>query len=569
MTASNYKSLIENLVAAKGVETGESDPSVAFETLVNELTTDRFDLSFDEIEAAVTEASLDGQVDAFFILINGSAINALDDLDIPDKGPLDIRFIVVQSKYTDGFAETPLKIIRSTVVDLLDLDKNYKKSLESYNERVQERFAIARKILVATVGRSARIRVDVVYACKASTKNIHKTVKIAAAALKSELGTRFSTPEIELKFLGSEELINLSRKPKIAERILQVEKSIQSDDGESIICLSTVASLVDFASDSGEVIQALFDANVRDFVGMGEVNSEIRKTLTEIKDQDFWWLNNGVTIVCTKPEQKGRRISLSEPLIVNGLQTTNVLATFLADYGVDEKQKELVKRKLVLVKIVAPPTLEIRDEIVKATNRQTNIPRPYLRGMDLVHRNIEDKLKSDGLFYERRKNQYKNAGKKANEIVSLVELSQSLMSVLLFRGSDARARPDSLLKADDDYESLFSDKYSLILFRNVIVAKRNAMRLLRAKMPQSSSNDRNNLIFHTLSYLSRCRFGSLGEAASGWKAFNPSEEEIEDAIAVVRTEFSKTDGTDKAAKSRVFNDAVRLTADNKRGEAGS
>jgi hypothetical protein len=238
--------------------------------------------------------------------------------------------------------------------------------------------------------------------------------------------------------------------------------------------LVSLEALVSFLSDvKGNLIRGLFDANVRDFLGKTEVNDAIRATLETLRDdENFWWLNNGVTIVASSIDQKGRRLALSEPLLVNGLQTSNVIFEFMTDTVVDEEVKKKRRSQIILMKIIVPPSEQVRDEIIKATNSQTNIPKPYLRGMDTVHRNIEDHLKAAGLYYERRKNQYKNMGKTRPTIVTLAEMAQALMAALLFRAGDARGRPNSLLKSDDDYQSLFSESYPLDAFKNVILAKR-------------------------------------------------------------------------------------------------
>ncbi|MDP1672629.1 MAG: AIPR family protein, partial [Burkholderiales bacterium] len=59
------------------------------------------------------------------------------------------------------------------------------------------------------------------------------------------------------------------------------------------ICCEELAKLY---TDVGEV---LFEPNIRSFLGDGEVNNQIIGTLLN-KPEDFWYLNNGVTGICTK-----------------------------------------------------------------------------------------------------------------------------------------------------------------------------------------------------------------------------------------------------------------------------
>ncbi len=429
MSNETYKALIENIVDERAKELGITDKSEAFESVANTLILEPCDLSIDEIDAGDMDGNGDGQIDALYIIVNGTVLCNDDGKEIPEKGPLEIDIIIIQSKNVDGFAETPLKSIRTTVSDLIDLKGDYSEYMTQYSETPQDRFALARKVLLTSAGRTAKIRVRVFYATKGSTDNIHPTVIATAATLKSDLATLAATPDVHLTFVGAQKLIEMSRVPKTRTRELEIQQALSSDNGDSFACLVTVEALISFLSDdTGNLIRGLFDANVRDFLGKTEVNDAIRSTLNTLgDDENFWWLNNGVTIVAASIDQKGRRLALTEPLLVNGLQTSNVLFGFMTDPEIDEAIKQKRRSQVVLMKLIVPPSEQIRDEIIKATNSQTHIPKPYLRGMDTVHRNIEDHLKSAGLFYERRKNQYKNLGKTRSTIVTLSEMAQALM----------------------------------------------------------------------------------------------------------------------------------------------
>ena len=60
---------------------------------------------------------------------------------------------------------------------------------------------------------------------------------------------------------------------------------------------------------------------------------------------------------------------------------------------------------------MVPTEDESRDRIIKATNSQTVVPPSSLRATQRIHRDIEEYLQQKGLFYDRRKNHYKNEGK--------------------------------------------------------------------------------------------------------------------------------------------------------------
>ena len=52
-----------------------------------------------------------------------------------------------------------------------------------------------------------------------------------------------------------------------------------------------------------------------------------------------------------------------------------------------------------------------RDQVIRATNRQTAVSDASLRATDDVQRQIENYFLTKGWYYDRRKNFYKNEGK--------------------------------------------------------------------------------------------------------------------------------------------------------------
>jgi hypothetical protein len=73
---------------------------------------------------------------------------------------------------------------------------------------------------------------------------------------------------------------------------------------------------------------ALFSANLRDFLGArrvsGNVNNRIKET-TESNPGDFFVLNNGITVVTKKAEFKSPTLQITGVSIVNGAQTTGAV----------------------------------------------------------------------------------------------------------------------------------------------------------------------------------------------------------------------------------------------------
>src|SRR5439155_14310379 len=184
---------------------------------------------------------------------------------------------------------------------------------------------------------------------------------------------------------------------------LAVSESISAQGG--YIALVPLPEFNKFISDErGMLRKNLFEANVRDYQGATPVNEEIQRTLVSKGAEDFWWLNNGVTVVASKAVQSGKTLTIEDPQIVNGLQSSTEIFTYFESANTDGE------RRNVLVRVIEADNAESRDRIIKATNSQTVIPPASLRATDKVHRDIEEYLRPFGLYYDRRKHFHKNEG---------------------------------------------------------------------------------------------------------------------------------------------------------------
>lgn len=151
-----------------------------------------------------------------------------------------------------------------------------------------------------------------------------------------------------------------------------------------------------------EILSSLFYDNVRDWQEWNPVNSEIRSTLQDEKTKIYFpLLNNGVTIVAKRINPTGNRFLLEDYQIVNGCQTSYVL---------HEMKEHTNNDILVPVRIIATQDENIRNSIIKATNRQTPIAEEHLFALSDFPKKLEAYFPSfeekQRLYYERRPRQY-------------------------------------------------------------------------------------------------------------------------------------------------------------------
>ena len=149
-------------------------------------------------------------------------------------------------------------------------------------------------------------------------------------------------------------------------------------------------------------------------------------------------------------------LTLHEPQIVNGLQTSQVIYEYFKDTKSDHAQE---KRRMV-VRIIASEEENTKDRVIRATNSQTRIPQQFLRASDEIQRDIEIVFRANGLHYDRRKNSWRKAGAPISKVVGMSELAQSVGAIVLGEADHARARPSRFFK-DPHYSRVFSKTRSV------------------------------------------------------------------------------------------------------------
>ena len=236
---------------------------------------------------------------------------------------------------------------------------------------------------------------------------------------------------------------------------------------------------------------------------------------------------------------------------MNGLQTSSQIGLYF------ENNPEPDERTL-MVKIVTSEDEEIRDQIIKATNNQNKIPQASLRATDKVQRDIEHILKLNGLFYDRRKNFYKNEGRPLNKIIGITQLAQAVMT--LFRGEpdNARARPSKLFKEDTVYKSLFSDKFDIEAY---LVAAETLKKIEShfKKSADLTPRDRSNIRFYVLYFLitMKARSTELTPSKVARLKGKINDTDITFSINNVKDLFIKEGRSDQLAKGKVFKEILK------------
>ena len=450
-------------------------------------------LSDDEVDNGIVGKGLDGGCDSIYLFLNNLLItpDVVEHISAPKDSILEM--IIIQSKKTTSFGEDAVMKWKTISGNLLDLSKTTTDFTARYNADILEAFTTFRDTYTRLITSRVKLKFRFYYATLAS--ELHPNVIQQAEELKDTIKGLFPNAVVEVTFVDSDTLFEMYN-AVIENRVnLKFADIPISPNQKNYVALVDLKSYFNFiVNDEGDVRKSFFDSNVRDYQGKNNVNSSISETLHRADDNDFWWLNNGVTVLASEATLvNNRELQIVNPEIVNGLQTSMEIYNYFSE---NREALESEKRS-ILLRIIVPDNEESRDQIIFATNNQTNIPKATLRVTDPIHLQIEMYFKSRGLFYDRRKNYYKNQGHKPAEIVGVSFLAQCLITIFLKKPDYARARPSTLLNDEKTYSELYEKNNNLEVFYRVALLGKKIQKNVRSGSDYSSA-EKSDILYYVL-----------------------------------------------------------------------
>ncbi|MBS5112735.1 MAG: AIPR family protein, partial [Coprobacillus cateniformis] len=419
-------------------------------------------VDIEELSRFKTDNYGDAGNDYIFFSLNRNLLfefEDIDDIDLSnDKNVLEIYCIQIKNsqKLDSNVPNKFIEFSRNLITG---------NTPTHYNEEVNENIEFFQKLLEELLLK-VEVQIHFYYFSRVSKKQIQDASDLLGRfeTLKSTFSTIDYIKKCNYNIIGINDIIESIKKETKFEytfkNIDKFEAEIKEIEDESetssIIALVPIKQYFDFINgNDNKINDKLFDSNIRDYKGRSNVNKDIIKTLGENDDLDFWWLNNGITITAEKIEESvaGKRIKISNPQIVNGLQTSYSIYHYYSQYY-DILENE--KRKL-FVKILRINDEEQELRVIVATNSQNEIRDKDIHANDQVQKNIESYFKSFGKYYQRKDKYYTNRQRKKKDIVKLADMAKFINTIYLKDPSFTRNNPGKLLNGVK-YESIFKIK---------------------------------------------------------------------------------------------------------------
>lgn len=270
--------------------------------------------------------------------------------------------------------------------------------------------------------------------------------------------------------------INGKKQDSIELHPEDIEKCLDGSKSAVFYC-----RLIDLVQAYKKFGYQIFEPNVRCNIRKSKINAAIKESIAHPGSRkEFRFLNNGVTITCksyTKPKNNKPFFIVSEPGIVNGLQTVVAVSEAYEDLS-DAEKRDFESNCYVLVRLLMNNAVRKIEQVVRTTNNQNKMePRNLLSNNpeQILYERLFSEL---GWFYERKQGAWEafcadparwrtlngkrktvflvnpSVARSKARVVDNEEIAQAWLSFVGFSNLAVHEKT-SLFELDDRYQFLF------------------------------------------------------------------------------------------------------------------
>jgi hypothetical protein len=437
------KSLLDEFSRDHGI--GKLKEDDRFEHFATYVTVHRLHSeTFDTSEIVLGDKSMG--IDAIAIIVNGNLITDIDSFtELADNASyLDVTFVFVQADRGESFGVAKIGNFGYSILDFFK-----EKPVLPRSKEIKE----AAKLMTSIYDRSSKFKrgnpACRLYYVTTGKWTGDQTLEARRLSVQNDLTDLGVFRDVSFTAVGADVLQTLYNETKNSIRrefLFPNRTPIPEVKGVKEAYLGFVAAptfLRIIEDEDGDIIKSIFYDNVRDWQGEspGHVNAEISETVRSDHKDRFDLMNNGVTIIARNLQVTGHKCSIEDFQIVNGCQTSHVLA---------ENKGDVEENLVIPLRLIPTQDEGVIESIIRATNRQTEVKREQCFAVTEFAKQLERFFRAfpeeNQLFYERRSRQYDTQAVEKTRVIVPQNVIRAFAS--MFLGEPHRtARSYSLLDA--------------------------------------------------------------------------------------------------------------------------
>ncbi|WP_417768092.1 AIPR family protein [Stappia sp.] len=208
--------------------------------------------------------------------------------------------------------------------------------------------------------------------------------------------------------------------------------------------------------------RSVFYDNVRDFNPNSDINNSIINEISSGNYSSFVFKNNGITVVSKTISRKGDSFTIEDYQIVNGCQTTNILAC------VPDHAHEI----FVPLRLIGSKDPDFVSSIIIGTNKQNKVRDdqfwallPFMKDLEVYCSAQEGDAR---ILVERRDNQYRDVAVERTRIMKPSDLMKVAAAMFFFQPH--RAARDHRGIRQEFSDRIFMENHSVELYHVAALA---------------------------------------------------------------------------------------------------
>ncbi|MDB9507782.1 AIPR family protein [Microcystis aeruginosa] len=392
-----------------------------------------------------TILDLDGD-DVFDCLTEGGGDFGVDAIHISEEYDGEFTVTLFQAKYKnnlEGNSNFPEEGIKS-LINAINYLFNPAAKLEHINQRLLVKVEEARSLI-----RDGYIPQVRTIAC-------NNGLKWNSSAQEAIERTEFGD-QVTWEYVNHERLVKILQASKPVKDTLQLSgKAIVEDMEFSRVLLGRI-SVTEIATLIERHGERLLERNIRRYLGLqgNRVNEGIRHTLTSDEKNNFYFYNNGVTLICDSfsynaLQDGDYKVRVENLQIINGGQTCMTIFKTLREPDLIHQNAQA----FVLLRLYQLPRENegLVQRITYATNSQNPVDLKDLRANDERQKILEKDIEQLGFNYRTKRS---NTPTRSADITSGVA-AEAVLSV--WRRKPHQAKFFSREHFGKLYDTIFTDQ---------------------------------------------------------------------------------------------------------------
>lgn len=335
--------------------------------------------------------------ETFDCLTEGSGDFSVDAMHLSEDIDGEVIVTLFQAKYhknleaKSNFQESAINALINAIQYIFDPFSQ----LDHINDRLRAKVEETRSLI--RDGYIPRVRA---LAC-------NNGLKWNAATQQAIDRTNFGD-QVTWEYVNHDVLIRILQRVKPVDDTLRLTgKAIIEDMNFSRICIGRmpVSEVANLLKQHGE---QLLERNIRRYLGLqgNRVNEGIRQTLTSSTPDNFYFFNNGLTLVCNDfsynaLQNSDYQVKVENLQIVNGGQTCMTIFKTLESMN----SHQIPKNASVLIRLYKLPkdNQDIILQITQATNSQNPVDLKDLKANDEKQQLLEESITALSYSYRRKR----------------------------------------------------------------------------------------------------------------------------------------------------------------------